>query len=283
MRFAIIAERRYLRQRMPGELLTALIRSGHRADVICSDEVVCDFRSHLPFDTYDIVISRDRSLIGLVLLACAERAGIPAVNSRAAIEGVRNKAEMTAALAASGIPMPQTVVCRTLHQLQHLPDSFFPVVVKPNFGDNGRGIRLVSAADIPRIRSYDRSVVLAQKFVPNDGFDLKLYVAGARVWAVRKPNVWSSNNDHNASLPVPVDEEMRSLALRCGEALALAVYGVDTLRGPDGMQVLEVNEFPNFSGIAEAPEAVADLLIERAREWRTEGSGVEPRLPERVA
>jgi len=280
MRFAIIAERRYLGQRMPGALLPAIRQAGHSADIICSDDEVCDFPSHLPaFDSYDAVISRDRSLVGLFLLAWAERSGVPAVNSRAAIEGVRNKAEMTATLAAAGIPMPATVVCRSLDQLQQLPDSFFPLVLKPNFGDNGNGIQVVSAEDIARITPRDRSVILAQKFVPNDGFDFKLYVAGERVWSVRKPNLWSANTS-SVPFPVPVDEEMHSLALRCGKALALEVYGVDTLPGPHGFQVLEVNEFPNFSGIAEAPRAVADVLIASAARRRVEGAALPQPLAE---
>jgi ribosomal protein S6--L-glutamate ligase len=279
MRFAIIAERRYLRQRMPRALLPAISRAGHRAVIICSDDEVWDFPSRLPtFDTYDAVISRDRSLVGLVLLTCAERSGVPAVNSRAAIEGVRNKAEMAATLAAAGIPMPQTIVCRSLDQLTKFPDSYFPLVLKPNFGDNGNGLQIVSAKDITRIRPRDRSLVLAQKLVPNDGFDVKLYVAGKQVWAVRKPNVWCIDNNR-VPVHIPLTQEMRALALRCGRAVGLEVYGVDALPGPQGMLVLEVNEFPNFSDIAEAPQALADVLIAAAGRHRAHGAGA----PEKVA
>jgi ribosomal protein S6--L-glutamate ligase len=275
MRFAIIAERRYLGQRMPAELLRALLEAGYSADIICSDDVVCDFRSGTPsFDTYDLVIARDRSLVGLSLLAWAEKAGGSVVNSRVAIEGVRNKAEMTATLFASGIPMPPTVVCRSADQLKSLADSYFPLVLKPNFGDNGNGVHVIRAGDLRQVKSRDSSVVLAQTFVPNDGFDLKLYVAGTRVWAVRKPNLWSSTNGHGQVSQVPVDEEMRSLALRCGAALGLEVYGVDTLPGPQGIQVIEVNEFPNFSGIVEAPRVLADFLAMKAKERRAETSRV---------
>lgn len=285
MRFSIIAETRYLGQRMPGSLHRTLLEAGHCADIICSDDAVCDFRSRMPFfDGYDAAISRDRSLIGLFLLAWAEKLGIAVINSRAAIEGVRNKAEMTATLAASGIPIPLTIICRGPDQLKSLPDSYFPLVLKPNFGDNGNGIRVVTSEDVGRIKFRDASVLLAQKYVPNDGLDLKLYVAGDRVWAVRKPNIWTSNNGHSHVSQVPVDEDMRTLAVRCGAALGLEVYGVDALPGPSGIQVIEVNEFPNFTGIDEAPRVVADLLIKRARQrGAEEGSGAEQRPPKRVA
>jgi ribosomal protein S6--L-glutamate ligase len=285
MRFAIITEGRYLVQRMPRQLLPPLLQAGHRVDIFCSDDEVFDFPSHLrSFARYHAVIARDRSIIGLFWLAWAEKAGVPAVNTRTVIEGVRNKAEMTATLAAAGVPMPPTVVCRRPDQLARLPASFFPLVLKPNFGDNGHEIQLVFANDIPRIKAVDHSVVLAQKFLPNDGFDIKLYVAGEKVWAVRKPNLLSPESDSAEVSLVTVNEEMRSLALRCGAALGLDVYGVDALPGHDGLKVLEVNEFPNFSGIDEAPRLVADLLIKKARQRGVEeGSGAEQRPPKRVA
>ena len=264
MRFAIIAERRYLGQRMPAALLPAILNAGHSADIICSDDQLWDFPSHLPsFDAYDGVIARDRSLLGLFLLAWAERSGVPVVNPRAAIEGVRNKAEMAATLAADGIAMPPTIVCRRVDQLEQLPDAFFPLVLKPNIGDNGNGIQIVTAQNVSGVQLRHGSLILAQKFVPNDGFDLKLYVAGESVWAVRKPNLWCSSGGSVPS-PIRLNEQMRALALRCGKALGLEVYGVDALPDPGGLQVLEVNEFPNFSGVAEAPEAVANVLIARA-------------------
>lgn len=263
---------------MPWDVISYLQHAGHEVDIACSDGRLFDFASadSLTFQACDAVISRDRSLMGLFLLAWAEELGVLSVNPRAAIERVRNKAEMTAALTAAGIPMPETIVCRTTEQLWDVPPFFFPFVVKPNFGDNAAGIQLVrDRDDLARISSSDDSVVLLQKFVPNDGFDLKLYVAGERVWAVRKASPMLQRAQSKCS-EVLLDREMRSIALRCGRVLGLDVFGVDTLPTSDGMQVLEVNEFPNFTGVAEAPQAVANLLLTRGSERRAAMRGQPP-------
>lgn len=255
---------------MPRDVISYLQQAGHEADITCSDGRLFDFALADPllFQTCDAVISRDRSLMGLFLLAWAEERGVLCVNPRAAIERVRNKAEMTATLTAASIPMPQTVVCSTIEQLRRLPASFFPFLVKPNFGDNAEGIQLIrDRADLARIRRCDDSVVLLQRFVPNDGFDLKLYVAGERVWAVRKVSPLL-RCDQSKCTEVPLNREMRSVALQCGRVLGLDVYGVDALPTSDGIQVLEVNEFPNFTGVAEAPQAVANILLARGSERR---------------
>ncbi|KKL79656.1 hypothetical protein LCGC14_2012630 [marine sediment metagenome] len=275
MKFCVLVEGRYLGQRMPRDVVSYLWQAGHQADIVCSDGLLfdCATTDSLGFEACDAVISRDRSLMGLFLLAWAEKLGLPIVNPRAAIEKVRNKAEMTAALAAAGIPMPETVVCRTIEQLWDLRPSFFPFLVKPNFGDNAAGIQMViDRFDLRGVRSSDDSVVVVQKFVPNDGTDLKLYVAGERVWAVRKTSPWPQNGQSQCS-QVPLDQEMRSVALRCGHALGLDVYGVDALPTLRGIRVLEVNEFPNFTGVAAAPQAVADVLLARASGRRAPMSG----------
>jgi ribosomal protein S6--L-glutamate ligase len=164
-------------------------------------------------------------------------------------------------------------VCSTIEELRRLPACFFPFLAKPNFGDNADGIQLIrDRDDLGRIRSTADSVVLLQRFVPNDGFDLKLYVAGERVWAVRKVSPLLRCGQSKCS-EVPLSREMRSIALRCGHVLGLDVYGVDALPTSDGIRVLEVNEFPNFTGVAEAPQAVADLLLARGSERRVARRG----------
>ncbi|MCQ0006965.1 hypothetical protein [Actinomadura madurae] len=67
-------------------------------------------------------------------------------------------------------------------------------------------------------------------------------------------------------VPVPVTEELRGFALACRDAFGLELYGVDVLPSPGGPLVVDVNDFPNYTGIAEAPDAVADLVESRLAE-----------------
>ena len=67
------------------------------------------------------------------------------------------------------------------------------------------------------------------------------------------------------------------LALRCGRVFGLDIYGVDTVETADGVAVLEVNEFPNFTAVAGAAGAIANYILARAEAWEVMPVEVGPR------
>ena len=67
---------------------------------------------------------------------------------------------------------------------------------------------------------------------------------------------------------VPLPDSIRAAALAAGYALGLELYGVDFLLPQDGsgdFAVVDVNAFPGYNGLDDAPAALADYLFERAR------------------
>jgi glutathione synthase/RimK-type ligase-like ATP-grasp enzyme len=60
-----------------------------------------------------------------------------------------------------------------------------------------------------------------------------------------------------------VDETLSRLARSCAAAFDLSLLGVDVVEGPDGPLIVDVNEFPNYTGIVEAPEVIGRLLLSR--------------------
>ena len=269
-RLAVIADRRYLTQTMPRALIDALIHRGVSTDVVCADECRFDPASgvvetpdrvtHLA--EYDGVVARTRHGLGLVMLAYAEAHGLPVINSYAATERIRNKAEMAVRLSRAGLQTAFTVLAPDVASLRSIARERFPLILKPTFGDNSRGLVLVrEPAELMEI-DWREELVLVQSYLPNDGYDLKLYVCGADVFAVRKPSPF--NDDPTATAyRIPADAAMVDLAGRCGAAFGLDIYGVDTIETPQGLVVIEVNEFPNFSGLDEAPERLAEYVLAR--------------------
>jgi ribosomal protein S6--L-glutamate ligase len=59
---------------------------------------------------------------------------------------------------------------------------------------------------------------------------------------------------------VEVTPELERLARSCGDAFELELYGVDVLLSPRGPLVVDVNEFPNYTGVDDAPRAIAELV-----------------------
>lgn len=268
MKVAVVAERRYLDQAQPAGLVRALLDRGVAVQLVDADSRATRVGDNAWLEGVDVVVVRGRSTATLVMAASAECAGVPTVNRRAATEGVRNKAEMAVVLANAGIQMPSTVVGSPRELAAGLADDQYPVVLKPVFGDNGRGLRLVGNRREMRTIRWPEPVALAQRYLPSDGRELKLYAIADRVFAVRKPALLRAVGERRGIVeqrrePVPVTLALRELALRCGRAFGLEFFGVDCIDSPDGPSVIEVNEFPTYRGVARAHELLADHVLTR--------------------
>jgi ribosomal protein S6--L-glutamate ligase len=288
IKVGVIAERRYLSQSMPAAALRALEARGIWADVICPDDarvapetgLVHIARSGWTADLneYDVVVSRNRNGLGLAMLSYAEAAGVLTINSYASTERIRNKAHMAVWLSRAGLLCPPTILARDTSTLAGLPRSCFPLILKPTYGDNSQGLQLVRRPEDLETIEWSDDLLLAQRYLPSDGFDLKLYVCGRSVFAVYKPSPF---NGDPAAAPRPVDPTpaMVDLALRCGATFGLELYGVDTIETPDGLAVIEVNEFPNFTGVPHAADCIADHVLARARAARVQKGAARVTVP----
>jgi ribosomal protein S6--L-glutamate ligase len=148
--------------------------------------------------------------------------------------------------------------------LASLPRDYFPLILKATFGDNSQGLRLIRRREDLDGLHWGDTVVVAQHYLVNDGFDLKLYVCGRTVYAVRKPSPFNGNPQATAH-PVEATARMVKLARQCGEACGLDIYGVDTIETADGPVVIEINEFPNFTCVPGAAETIAAYVLQRVR------------------
>jgi len=284
-KIAFIVEGRYLRQEMPRAVIRELEARGLEPDVLCPHGAQFDPQSgifssdsdlRLDLNRCDVVVARCRDALGLAMLAYAETAHLLTINTRTATEQVRSKAEMAVALERAGVPSAPTVLASDVAVVAGLSEDWFPLLLKPTYGDNSQGLRLIRRRDDLWDVHWPEQLVVAQRYLPNDGFDLKFYVCGDRVFATRKPSPF--NGDRSAvAQPFKPEAALVDLALRCGRVFGLDVYGVDTVETADGVAVLEVNEFPNFTAVAGAACTIADYILARAEAWEVMPVGVEAR------
>jgi ribosomal protein S6--L-glutamate ligase len=266
-RLGVLVERRYLSHAQPAGMISALRARGHEVVTLDPEAHSADIGEDGWLRDLDLIVGRGRSLALLCLLTSAECRGAPTINRRGAIAAVHNKAEMAVVLAAAGIPTPDTFLGRPADLVAQLPDSRYPLIVKPSFGDNCRGLRIVESADQLAALAWPEPLLLAQQFLPSDGKDLKLYGIGQEIWAVRKPSPLEHRNGSAADCElVTMTAELGELARRCGQIFGLELFGVDCLETPEGPVVIEVNEFPNYTGVPEADERLADYVLSRAQE-----------------
>ena len=140
---------------------------------------------------WDAVLSRGRDLAGLGMLAAVSALGVIAINAPESIELVRNKIAMHGVLLGQDLPLPKTWFASDASAFRSLPLDSFPLVVKPFDGDGSAGLALLTRpgdVDLLPVLEGKQSVYLAQELLQSDGWDLKLYGIGNRVWAVRKPS-----------------------------------------------------------------------------------------------
>jgi ribosomal protein S6--L-glutamate ligase len=269
----LLTDRRYLGQRMPLALIDRLRAGGHPPEVVVAGDgprlsPVAPLAGAVQTSLWarlkpgDLVVTRSRDPFALALLEEAEARGARALDGVDAVERVRNKARCALGLARRGLPVPPTVLAGGPDDLAALPASAFPLVVKPVLGDNAQGVRIVIAPRDLAASGWSDEPHIAQGYVDAGGFDLKLYVAGDRVWATRRPGPLSDRDD--PPVRVTVTPALRRIADGCRDEFGLTLFGVDVLESGGRLAIVDVNEFPNYTGVDDAPAAIGDLVLAAA-------------------
>ena len=260
LHIGILVEARYRDQTQPAGLRAALQRRNHKVVMIDPEDLTDEISTIPSFHGLDLLVARGRSWHLLFLLAWAELKGLRTINRRASIGAVHNKAEMAIALVTAGLPTPRTFVGTIGQFTGQISLSCYPLILKPIFGDNCSGLSIVQTrAELERVRL--ESVVLAQQYLPSDGHDLKLYGIGEQVWAVRKPAAFGRPPRYDDKIELlPVTPDMQALGRRCAELFGLELYGADCIQTADGLVVIEVNDFPNYTGVPDADDRLANYI-----------------------
>lgn len=249
---------------MPSALVERLAAAGADTRVLCADGLLTaadpDDAPWRDLRHGDVVVARTRHRLALAVLRAAARPGVTVLTPWRAIARVRNKARAAQLLAEHHVPAPATVLCDTPATLARLPRERFPLLLKPHLGDNGQGIVLVRKPEELAELEWEDGMVLAQEYVDAGAVDVKLYAAGDRVWAVRRRSPLAADGDAAVVRVEPSTEHVELLA-SCHEVFGLPLMGVDVLETEDGPLVVDVNEFPNYTGIDEAPDVIAALVL----------------------
>jgi ribosomal protein S6--L-glutamate ligase len=266
----VLTERRYLPQAQPAGVISALEELGHAVLVIDPEDTAVEPDDYNWMRGVDVAVARGRSWSVLYLLQWLESMGVATINRRAAIAAVHNKAEMTVALAAAGIPKPRTFLGSPQRVVKCLSAQDFPVIVKPIFGDNCRGLKIVSSREQLAALDWREPLAIIQKFYPGLQSDLKLYCIGEEVWAVRKSSpLLGKSPARVAAELVPVIPAWRALAQMCRNAFGLDLFGVDCIETEEGVLVLEVNEFPNYTAVPDADEKLSQYIVAARKQERS--------------
>ena len=203
--------------------------------------------------------------------------GVTVWNDGRAIERCVDKSMTSFLLARAGVPTPPTWTMESAEAARAVVEreaSRGPLVLKPLFGAQGKGLRLIRRPeDLPAPEEIS-GVYYLQQFQSNgthDFTDYRLFVLRGRVIAamMRRASTWITNVKQGGQpLAVAPDPKMERLAIAAAEAVGAAIAGVDVLVAADGAPtVLEVNSMPAWSGLQKVSErniaeAIASALMD---------------------
>jgi glutathione synthase/RimK-type ligase-like ATP-grasp enzyme len=254
----VAAEAYCLRKRQPVGLCSALRRAGYAPVLLDPEDPAA-----APLQVIDLIVARGRGAPLLALLARAEGTGVRTVNRCSAIAQIRDRSSMVRELAAAGLSTPATFSGSIVAIAAAFHAREYPIVLKPPFAEGSRSPRIVrSRAELLSL-DWPDPIAVAQRLVPSDGFDLRLYVIGGQVFAVRRPSplTGSPAAPRHAITATPA---MRALALRCGLLFGLELYSITCVEMAAGLQIVGVTDFPDYEGVTAADEKLARFVIERA-------------------
>lgn len=265
MRFCFVVEEQYRNDAMPMVIAEQLLQWGHTVDLL-EPQTAVTCLSDLAERGYNAYVLKSLAEgPGISILEAAEAVGIPTINNSRAVRLVRDKAVAAAFAHANGLPIPATYFVAHPRLLNQLPESVYPLVVKPSNGSSCRDIyRLNSPADLAalQISETNESFFLAQHYEENTGFDIKVYVTGKEVYAAiaKKSPLHQTIQERF----VPLTPEVRKLALQVGKLFGLDIYGVDIVETSHGPAILDINDFPSFAKVPRAVPRIAEYVLHAA-------------------
>jgi len=235
------------------------------------------FAGELPLGAFVRTISAgsfEQVTLRLGVLHALREAGVVVYNDARAIERCVDKSMTSFLLHRAGLPTPPTWAVESLDAARAIAQAEAsparPLVLKPLFGSQGRGLALIErAADLPPPEAI-AGVYYLQHYIgeePGRWRDWRIFVVGGRAVAamVRHGVTWKTNAAQGAICQVvEPDGQMAALAVAAAGAVGAAFAGVDLIRDAAGrLLVLEVNSNPAWSALQQVSRArIAEALVD---------------------
>jgi tetrahydromethanopterin:alpha-L-glutamate ligase len=213
----------------------------------------------------------------LGVLHALTKLGVIVWNDARAIERCVDKSMTSFLLAKARVPTPPTWTTESAEAARALIEREAPrgpLVLKPLFGAQGKGLRLIRLPeDLPNPEEM-AGVYYLQQFqasTTQDFTDYRLFILRGRAIAamMRRAATWITNVKQGGEpSAVAPDPKMERLAIAAAEAVGAEIAGVDVLVTALGAPtVLEVNSMPAWSGLQKVSqrniaEAIASALMD---------------------
>lgn len=207
----------------------------------------------------------------LNILHMLKALGVSVYNDGRAIERTVDKAMTSFLLQQNGVATPKTWVCES-RQIAHeiMQDQIIQkhekLVIKPQFGSQGAGVRLVDSKKPPLpMDEFVDGVFYLQQFIQAPS-DYRVFIVNNQIVAAMKRSgeSWLHNVAQGAICEKADDLDVLEIALQAVLVLDISYCGVDVIRDKHGkLFVLEVNSIPAWRGLQSVTETnIAQVLVD---------------------
>src|SRR5688572_20422674 len=254
------------------EVVRLLTERGEQVEVIYPEEQLMD--GSRVYVEHDLYVLKSGTELALSLAGALHAAGATILNPYPVTAMLRDKVISSHVLRRAGIPYPDTFITVHPKHLAPLLDEG-PLVLKPYRGSQGRGVYVIWDPDQLDNVNHEGGLIFAQRYYRPEGRDLKIYVIGGQVFGVRR--TWPAHSyEEKLGEPFTIAPEVHDIALRCGKAFGLELYGLDIILHEGKPYVVDVSSFPGFKGVPDAALRLADYIYSAGQRVRNG----EPLLPD---
>ncbi len=270
------------------KIITSAEQKGHK--VIFVDPMKCNvainenemtiYYKNKKINDVDLVITRIGFAIidyGLSVVRQFEMSGSKVINSSAGIEKSNDKMRSLQLLAVNKIAVPKTVITlepRNITKAVQIVGGL-PVILKPQFGSQGRGIIL--AESIGTVNSYletlwglEQNILIQQYISESKGRDIRAFVINDEVVSsmrriARKDDFRSNIHRGGVGEKMELPKYLKNIAVRAAKILELDIAGVDIFETSNGPLIVEVNSSPGFEELEKISGVnIGEMIVDYA-------------------
>jgi ribosomal protein S6--L-glutamate ligase len=207
-------------------------------------------------------VLKSASELALSYAGALHAAGATVLNPYPAVSLIRDRVAATRRLVAAGVPVPESWVTSDPNSLAPLLEDG-ALVLKPA-RTSRRGVHVVWDADALDEVAAGEGPVFAQRYHRPDGFERKIYCIGGQLFGVMRSAPARTFEDKMGEA-FSLTPELRSIALDCGRAFGVELFALDVMVSEGRPYVVNVQSFPGFKGVPEAPLRLADYVYTAAQ------------------
>lgn len=253
----------------------AAMRAGVETRIMKNNDVVMDLSADMELPDFAVMLDKD-ILLGYFL----KSRGVPVYNDPAIIDLCDNKAKQYIALAAAGVPIPETIIAPKVYPAFSIRDSGYfervlerlglPMIIKEGHGSFGMKVYLIETEEqfyekVEALRGID---FVFQEFIQSShGRDIRVNIVGgdivAAMYRESKTDFRANITNGGEASPIELTEEQRVMAIAAARATGAIFAGVDLLFDINEQPlVCEVNAAAHIRNILNVTGInVADAMI----------------------